>query len=178
MSCRHLCSLDRTPALMLIVAAVCYSGACANGGEQQPAAAAGTDSASPADARPAVDSFVQFAAAAGDSQPRLSDEQMADGLRKLAGALAAVNAGTPDLLIDLRIGAEQVMLNPASSETAAIIRDALTAGADAIERRAGPAPAVKEAAQSLRPDQPLIEQQAAVAHFFRRAAEAVQRAGS
>jgi hypothetical protein len=161
---------------LVIVAAVFWSVACVNDRQEEPTADAGNDSGSPPDALPSpVEAFIEFAATAGDPQSRLSDDQVADGLRKLAGALGTLNAGGPDLLIDLRVGAEQVLLNPASTETAAIIREAMVAAADAIERGSGPDLALRETARSVRPDLPLIEQRAAVLHFFRQAADAIQR---
>ena len=102
---------------------------------------AASDAGSPPAALPSpVEEYIQFVATAGDSRSGLSDDQMAEGLRKLAGALGTLNAGGPDLLIDLRVGAEHVLLNPAATETAAIIREAMVTAADAIERekRTGP----------------------------------------
>lgn len=161
---------------LVSVAAVFWSGACGNHREEEPTAAAASDAGSPSAARPSpVEEYIQFVATAGDSRSGLSDDQMAEGLRKLAGALGAVNAGGPDLLIDLRAGAEHVLLNPAATETAAIIREAMATAADAIERGSGPDPALREAAQSVRPDRPLVEQPVAVLHFFRQAADAIQR---
>ena len=161
---------------LLIVVAVLWSAACVNDGERQPTVAAADDNGSPPTALPSpIKGYIEFAATAGDPQSGLSDDQMADGLRKLAGALGMLNAGGPDLLIDLRIGAEQILLNPASTETAVIIREALVAAADAIERGSEPDPALREAAESVRPDRPPIEQRVALLHFFRRAAAAIQR---
>jgi hypothetical protein len=170
----------RVPAatLLIIVAATFWSSACANDREQQPTAAEGNDSGSPtAGVASPVQSFIEFAATVGDPQSGLSGEQMADGLRKLAGALASLNAGSPDLWIDLRIGAEQVLLNPASTDTTAIIREAMVAAADAIERGRGPELALRETARSVRPDRPLMEQPVVVRDFFQQAAGAIQRAG-
>jgi hypothetical protein len=160
---------------LVIVAAVFWSGACVNDREEEPTASAGDDNGSPPNAPSPVEAYIEFAATVGDPPARLSDDQMAEGLRKLAGALGTLNAGGPDLLIDLRAGAEHVLLNPASTETAAIIREAMVAAADAIERGRGPDPTLREAARSVRPDRPLIEQQVAVLHFFRQAADAIQR---
>jgi hypothetical protein len=163
----------------MIVATVFWSSACANDREQQPTAAGGNESGlrtgGPASS---VQPFIEFASTAGDPQSGSSGEQMADGLRKLAGALASLNAGSPDLWIDLRIGAEQVLLNPGSTETTAIIRESLIAAADALERGRGPEPALRETARSVRPDRPLMEQSVVVLDFFQQAADAVQRAGS
>jgi hypothetical protein len=160
---------------LVIVAAVFWSGACVNDREEQRTASAGDDNGSPPNAPSPVEAYIEFVATVGDPPARLSDDQMAEGLRKLAGALGTLNAGGPDLLIDLRAGAEHVLLNPASTETAAIIREAMVAAADAIERGSGPDLALRETARSVRPDLPVIEQRAAVLHFFRQAADAIQR---
>jgi hypothetical protein len=152
---------------LVIVAAMFSSTACTNDRERGPTAAA-------ADASP-VEGYVEFAATAGNPQSGVSDDQMAEGLRKLAGALGTLNVGGPDLLIDLRVGAEHILLHPASTQTAAIIREALVAAADAIERGGEPDPALRGAAESVRPDQPLIEQRVAVMDFFGRAADAIRR---
>ena len=160
---------------LVSLAAVFWSGACANNREEEPTAAAG-DAGSPRAALTSpVEEYIQFVAIAGDARPPLSDDQIAEGLRKLAGALGTLNAGAPDLLIDLRVGAEQVLLNPAATETTVIIREAMVTAADTIERRSGPDPALREAAQSVRSDRPLVEQRVAVLQFLRQAAHAIQR---
>jgi hypothetical protein len=166
-----------TAAVTLVgVAAVFWSGACANHREEEPTTAAGSDAGSPPAARPSpVEAYIQFVASARDSRSGVSDDQLAEGLRKLAGALGTLNAGGPDLLIDLRVGAEHVLLNPAAAETAAIIREAMVTAAEAIERESGPDPALREAAQSVRLDRPLVEQRVTVLHFFQQAADAIQR---
>ena len=160
---------------LVIVAAVFGSVACMGERERQPTAGAGIDGGSPSTAPLSpVEEYLEFAATAGDPQSSLRGDQMAEGLRKLAGALATLNVVGPDLLIDLRIGAEHILLNPASAGTAAVIRDGLVAAADSMERGTGTDVALRAAAESIRPDRPLIEQQAAVLHFFQRAADAVQ----
>ena len=159
---------------LVIVTAVCWSGACVND-RKGPTAAAASDADSPPNALPSpVEEYIRFVATTGDPQSLRGDDQMADGLRKLAGALGTLNAGGPDLMVDLRVGAEQVLLSPASTETAAIIREAIVAAADAIEHKNGPDPLLREAARSVRPDRPLIEQRVAVLHFFREAAGGIQ----
>jgi len=161
---------------LAIVAAVFWPAARIHDPEREPTLAAVDDDGSPSAALPApVEGYVQFAAIARDSQSGLSDDQMAEGLRKLAGALGSLNVASSDLLIDLRIGAEHIVLNPASTETAAMIRDALVAAADSMERGTETDLALRGAAESIRPDRPLIEQPVAVLHFFRLAADAIQR---
>lgn len=162
-------------AMLVIVAAVLWPVGCRNDREEESTEAAGDNNESPLEAPPPVEAYVEFAAKTGNPSARLSDAQMAEGLRKLAGALGSLNMGGPDLVIDLRVGAEQVLLNPASAETAAIIREAMVAAADSIERRTGPDPALRGAVESVRPDRPLIEQRAAVLYFFQQAADAIHR---
>jgi hypothetical protein len=140
--------------------------------EREPNVGAVDDSESP----PApVEDYLRFVAAVPDSQSGLSDDRMAEGLRKLAGALGTLNIGSPDLLIDLRVGAEHILLNPASAETTATIRAALVATADTLDRGTETGRALQGAAESIRSDQPLAEQRMAVLHFFRQAADAIQR---
>lgn len=161
-------------ALTLVIAAMFGSAACMNDREQGPIAA--DDNRSPAAGLPSpVEGFIEFAATAGDPQSGLSDDQMAEGLRKLAGALGALNAAQPDLLVDLRVAAEHILLNPASIQTAALIQKTLVAATDAIERGGERDPALRGAAESVRPDRPLIEQRVAVLSFFQRAADAIRR---
>ena len=160
---------------LVSVAAVFWSGACVNHREEEPTAAAASDAGSPPAARPSpVEEYIQFVATAGDPRPSLSDDQMAEGLRKLAGALGTLNAATPDLLIDLRVGAEHIVLNPASTETTAVIRDALVAAAGSMERTETDGP-LRRAAESITTDRPLIEQHGTVFQFFQRAADALER---
>lgn len=84
-----------------------------------------------------------------------------------------LNVGSPDLPIDLRVGAEHLLLNPSSTETAAMIRDDLIAAAGALEPGTDAGRPLRAAAESIRPDRPLTEQRAVVLHFFRRAADAL-----
>jgi hypothetical protein len=164
-------------AVTLVIAAATFgSAACMNDREQGPVAAAADDHQSPSAGLPSpVEGYIQFAATADDPQSGLSDDRIAEGLRKLAGALGTLNAGRPDLLVDLRVAAEHFLLNPASTQTAAMIQEALVAAADAIERGGERDPALRGAAESVRPDRPLTEQRAAVLYFFQRAADAIGR---
>jgi hypothetical protein len=123
----------------------------------------------------AVEEYAQFAATAGEGQSGGDAGQLAEGLRKLAAALAALNVGGPDLPIDLRVGAEHVLLNPASTEITAMIRDDLIAAAQAVERATETDTALRGAAESIETDRPLIEQQGTVLQFFRQAADALHR---
>lgn len=144
--------------------------------DPEPTAGATSDGASaPAGVPSAVEEYAQFAAAAGEGQSGADAGQLAEGLRKLAAALAALNVGGPDLPIDLRVGAEHVLLNPASTEITAIIRDDLIAAAQAVELATETDTALRGAAESIETDRPLIEQQGTVLQFFRQAADALHR---
>jgi hypothetical protein len=60
---------------LISVAAVFWSGACANHREEEPTAAAASDAGSPPAAVPSpVEEYIQFVATAGDSRSGLSDD--------------------------------------------------------------------------------------------------------
>lgn len=142
----------------------------------------GTSVAVPADNDGAsstpVQDYLRFAAAAGDPQIQESEvdpEYVVEGLRKLAGALGTLNLGSPDLQVDLRVAAEHLLLNPASTATSAVVRDRLISAADAIEPELGNGEVnLRRLAESIRPDTPLLDQQTAVYEFFRESAKAMQ----
>jgi hypothetical protein len=143
---------------------------------REPAAGTTSDGAPASTGAPsAVEEYVRFAATAGEPQAGAGAGQLAEGLRKLAGALAALNVGGPDLPIDLRVGAEHILLNPASTAITATVRDDLNAAAHALELATETSTALRGAAESIKPDRPLIEQQSAMLQFFRQAADALQR---
>lgn len=144
--------------------------------DREPTAGAASDGASAAAGAPSgVEEYAQFAATAAEGQTGADAGQLAEGLRKLAGALAALNVGGPELRIDLRVGAEHVLLNPASTEVTAVIRDDLIAAAQAVELATETEALLREAAESIKRDRPLIEQQGTVLQFFRQAADALHR---
>jgi hypothetical protein len=144
--------------------------------DREPTAGTTSDGASAAAGVPSpVGEFAQFAATADEAPSGADAEQLAEGLRKLAGALAALNVGGPELPIDLRVGAEHLLLNPASTEMTVIIRDDLIAAAQAVALATETDAALRGAAESITPDRPLIEQQGAVLQFFRQAADALHR---
>jgi hypothetical protein len=145
-------------------------------GGREPTARATSDGASaPAGVPSAVEEYAHFAATADQAPSAADARQLAEGLRKLAGALAAVNVGGSELLIDLRVDAEQVLLNPASADLTAIVRDDLIAAAAAVELATEADAGLRGAAESIEPDRPLIEQQGAVLQFLRQAADALHR---
>jgi hypothetical protein len=103
-------------------------------------------------------------------------QYVADGLRKLAGAVGTLNVGDVDLQVDLRVAAEQVLLNPDSAATTKVTRDRLIAAAEAIATR-GPAQDdhLRQLAASLRPDRALVEQASIIRQFFQQSANALAR---
>lgn len=124
-----------------------------------------------------VQAYVQFAGAAGTETADVDHEFMADGLRTLAGAMGTLNLGSVDLHIDLRVAAEHILLNPASSATTEVVRNGLIAAAAAIEaeRQDDGEDDLTPLAQSLQADVPLIDQRTTVQMFFRRSAVAIER---
>lgn len=126
-----------------------------------------------------VDDYFRFTGVAGDTpapEPDAIPAYVAEGLRKLAGALGALMIGSPDLQIDLRVAAEHLLLNPASTATTTIVRRGLIAAAEAIPPSQGSHQVdLRRIAQSIDSDRPLIDQEAAVRNFFRESAMAMQR---
>ena len=125
-----------------------------------------------------VQDYLQFAGAAGDRQVRDSDadpDNIVEGLRKLAGALGTLNLGSPDLQVDLRVAAEHLLLDSASTATTAVVRNSLILAADAIEAERQNEVNLRRLAESIRRDRPLLDQQAAVREFFRESAKTMQR---
>ena len=124
-----------------------------------------------------VQDYLQFAGAAGDRQVRDSNadpDNLVEGLRKLAGALGTLNLGSPDLQVDLRVAAEHLLLDSASTATTAVVRNSLILAADAIEAEQNEVN-LRRLAESIRRDRPLLDQQAAVREFFRESAKTMQR---
>ena len=145
-------------------------GADAPGTPASQAAEGSGDTAEP------VRDFTEWAAttrsAAADAP--LEPDAIAEGLRRLAGALGARGTDRPELLVDLRVAAEHVVLNPTSPDVAATVRDTLIAAAAAIPAppaASGPTP--QAAAEGIKPDAPLTTQPAAIRTFFQAAADAL-----
>jgi hypothetical protein len=130
------------------------------------------------DAASPVRDYLSFAGVAGGGPtqvPEFDADYVAEGLRKLAGALGTLNLGTTELQIDLRSAAEHVLLIPASPATTVVVREALIAAADTIEPEPGKA---RQLANSITPDKPLLDQPMTIVDFFREAAHAIQRLSS
>jgi hypothetical protein len=125
-----------------------------------------------------VQDYLQFAGAAGDRQVRDSNadpDNIVEGLRKLAGALGTLNLGSPDLQVNLRVAAEHLLLDSASTGTTAVVRNSLSLAADAIDTERQNEVNLRRLAESIRRDRPLLDQQAAVREFFRESAKAIRR---
>jgi len=125
-----------------------------------------------------VEDYLRFAGA-GDSpmpEPDAVPEYIAAGLRKLAGALGALTLGSHDLQVDLRVAAEHLLLNPASTATTTVVRRGLISAAAAMQPSGGSNHVdLRRIAQSIEPDRPLLDQRAAVRDFFRESAMAMQK---
>ena len=133
------------------------------------AAVAARDAASP------VQDYLRFAGRveAGPAQGTGVDAaEIAEGLRRLAGALGARNLGSVDLQINLRIAAEHLLLNPASPATTAVVREALISAAMALDAEPDHGTTL---AESISSDRPLLQQQMTIVDFFRAAAQALQQ---
>lgn len=132
------------------------------------ASSGGTGSLSP------VEEYLQFASS-DVTATNAHQQRMSEGLRKLAGALGTLNIGALGLQVDLRVAAEHLLLNPSSPETTALVRDALTSAADAIQTAADGGDRLRQLAQSVRPGVPLRDQRATVHQFFQDSASVIAR---
>jgi hypothetical protein len=125
-----------------------------------------------------VHDYVEFANALGENEVEgstIEATDVAEGLRRLAGALGVLGLGSPNLPVDLRVMAEHILLNPESPATAEAVRAVLieTAAAVGAERRAAAA-SLQQSAGAVNPNQPLTGQAATLHQFFRRTAEALE----
>jgi hypothetical protein len=154
-----------TVSLLAVAATSCSSNGPSTG---ESASGGGGETASATS--PAGD-FVRFAEsdfADGDA------EYVAEGLRSLAGALGALNVGTPELAVDLRVAAEHVLLSPTAAATTAPVRAGLVSVASALDAAQETGPGLAPLAESIRSDVPLLDQLAQVRKFFQGCARAVQ----
>lgn len=156
---------------MGFVSVVVMCAACGGRGDT-PEGDARTDEATGSRPGSPVVEYLEFAAA-DDSAAGGDAAYVADGLRKLAGALGELGIGGPELGVDLRVTAEHVLLAPASETTAAAVRDVLVSAADAFGE--AESEGLRAAAGSVATDQPLDAQAAAVGRFFQEAAGMIER---
>jgi hypothetical protein len=119
----------------------------------------------------AVHEYVQLAGALEDRRgedPDVAAMTIAEGLRRLAGALATLRVGSPDLAIDLRVTAEHVVLNPSSPAASEALRKAFIATAAAIgERQPNAVAGLQQAADAVTGTAPITSQQPMVHEFLR-----------
>ncbi len=120
----------------------------------------------------AVSDYARFAETDAEPQP----EYLADGLRRLAGAVGALGLGTPDLAVNLRVTAEHVLLNPDALETSSTVRNALMQVASAIaEQNPAAGDSLRRTVESLDARSPLAGQHAMVQQFFRQSGDAIEQ---
>ena len=136
----------------------------------------------------AVGAFLTYVEQSGTrGEMGLNHEYTADGLRRLADALAALNTGAGadglnEQLAQIRTRADALQREASSTRHAELTRDAFTTAADAVEtlqERRFPAlsshsDALDEAAGAVQPGTQLLEQRQAVHGFFERAATAIR----
>ena len=162
----------RRRGLALAAAGLVVALAC---GRSAPDETADTPDTAGAAAAPVAD-YVEFARTVGEDAGAGSAEQsIAEGLRRLAGALGALGLVSSDVAIDLRISAEHVVLNPSSTDNVETIRAALIAAADAIAEREGTAANLRSIAEKISTSEPLAMQQNTLTEYFQASATAVEQ---
>jgi hypothetical protein len=149
-----------------------------------PGAAVGTAGTEPG----AVEEYVEFARGADETDARPmgpEHEYTAEGIRKLAAALESVIERAPDTndararFDRFREIADRIQQDPTSGRHAAMVRDAFTRAVDVLETVV-PAASINQlrsTAESISPDEPLLEQRDAVHSFFDESARVMQSAG-
>lgn len=160
---------------LVCVAAACGGGADEAGDAREDVAGGRAGGGGPDPAQQFTEFATTMEAAAGAP---LEPGTIAEGLRLMAGALGAAGSAPPELLVDLRVAAEHVVLNPDSGDVTATVRDALLKAADALpEEAASPDGATaRQAAEMIDAGAPLSGQGPALRSFFQRAGRAVAQA--
>lgn len=128
----------------------------------------------------AMNEYLQFAGVAGDGeqpQPGREHEYTAEGLRKLAAALESLERTRPGAVRDgavdeIRSHADRIQRDPTSRQHANAVRDAFLNVADAIPGGGG----LRDDAEAISPEQPLLEQTDAIRAFFEESGRALQSA--
>lgn len=132
----------------------------------------------------AAQDFLQFAGIAGEGerpQTGREHEYTAEGLRRLSAALESMGEARPGsvpqrTVEDIRATADRIQRDPAYATHAGAVRNAFIAAADAIASLdADGGAAVRDAARSIEPGEPLLEQQDEIRSSFRTSAEAIRR---
>ena len=121
-----------------------------------------------------VQDYLDVADTVAETTP-ITDEFIADSMRKLAAALGTLNLGDLDLQVALRVAAEHVVSNPQPVGTSAAVRNALISAAEAIEADGTGGGGLRQSAESVLPDRPLADQAAAIREFLRRSGPALRR---
>ena len=161
-------------ALMLIVGGLFWWTQRSRGGDPAPAASdAGTASATAIAEEEPITAYLRFAT----EERTLPDDAaaaqyLAEGLRRLAGVLGIRGIGELELQVNLRVAATHVVLDPASTANAAIVREQLVAVAAAAP--GATRPALRQLAGAVAADQPLTQQVPAIRQFFRAFADALR----
>jgi hypothetical protein len=133
-----------------------------------------TPSASVSAALPsAADEYVRFAERVQIPSGPAAVQAIAEGLRRLAGAVTALDPVDPALPVDLRVSAEHLALNERSIANARLVRDHLLAVSQRLPD--GPsAERAESAARAIDPGTPLPDQASSLEEFFRASAEALR----
>lgn len=164
------------PAVLSMAIVSCSS---ERGGEEGGDGGDGAGTATSAGVTPdPVRGYVEFAQGLQDNAAA-DPATIAEGLRRLAGVMGTLDEPRPELMTDLRAGAEHVLLNPGSAEVAAIVRESLMAAAQAIQSGGtSTAASARDSAERISPDEPLTAQAGAVRECFVQIAAALGATGA
>ena len=139
---------------------------------QRSAAVAPVDGSRPrTTADPAADYQAFASRVAGESA---DVEAVVEGLRRLAGAVGALEGTPPEVAVDLRVAAEHLLLNPEAMGTTEAVRNSLAAAADTLDRPGAGASPLRVLAESIDRDTPLAKQQDQLRRYFVLAAESLR----
>ena len=122
-----------------------------------------------------VDDYLQFVRSTANTGAVDDTTLIVEGLRTLAGAIGALNLGTVDVQVRLRVAAEHVLVDSTAVSTVEAVRDSLLLAADAIDMGADGDGALPRLAMSIQTDRPLTEQRATFLEFFRSSAIVIRR---
>jgi hypothetical protein len=131
-----------------------------------PIGTAGTNSTPVAD-------FVGFSRTPVNAIGSPNADYIANGLRKLAGALDSLGIGGAELPLDLRVAAAHVLLRPEGLDIAKLVRDLTQRTATALESAHAGSRRLRPMADSLSESEPVTRQQPALQEFFAAAGEAL-----
>lgn len=130
--------------------------------------------------RSGIDAFVTFAQESeepsrdGLPSAGLRGDHTAEGLRRLAAALTTLGADAP-VTTTVRAAADQITDNPFSLGHASLVHEAFSVAARELGRMVpDEAVRLRQLANNIRPDRPLIDQARQVQRFFEAASDAVR----